>query len=464
METRLLSRWICVLALGVSAWSVGESQAQGCLYDVSANGNFEFGQSPNSYSLRAAPLGAWYSQSGVIELWGNGWSGVPAAEGSNFIELNANGADVVYQDVPTVVGESYRCMVAHRGRTGVNTAFLELVDPPMQTAMVTDRFSWAYYSLDFVATQPMTRVRLVSGNAGSVANFLDDFSVNLIDSDCDGYTVFQGDCDDSNAGVNPEGIEVCDGIDNNCDGSIDETDLSLTADACVASYYGYAPMDGTTLGATVSGGQEPYSYLWSTGDQTEAIFVAPGSDSQYGLTVTDSYGCSASVDIEVRVIDLRCGKNNNKVAICHVPPGNPAKARSLCISANSVADHLAHGCYLGSCDAGNPCDQLIQANRIGHDAVANSQPFELSEEQSAEYLFYPNPARDELQIRFAEETFSGEPRIVRIMALSGQIVLETKTHQAYATIGLHDLPAGVYFVCVIAEGKRLQTEKLILVR
>ncbi|MEL7221411.1 MAG: MopE-related protein, partial [Bacteroidota bacterium] len=39
-------------------------------------------------------------------------------------------------------------------------------------------------------------------------------------------TAATGDCDDENPAISPEGIEVCDGIDNNCDGQIDE-DLPL---------------------------------------------------------------------------------------------------------------------------------------------------------------------------------------------------------------------------------------------
>lgn len=42
------------------------------------------------------------------------------------------------------------------------------------------------------------------------------------DVDLDGYTVNAGDCDDFNAAINPMAIEVCDLIDNNCDGQIDE--------------------------------------------------------------------------------------------------------------------------------------------------------------------------------------------------------------------------------------------------
>jgi len=46
--------------------------------------------------------------------------------------------------------------------------------------------------------------------------------VDDIDNDGDGYTENQGDCDDANAQVNPVATEIEDGIDNDCDGEIDE--------------------------------------------------------------------------------------------------------------------------------------------------------------------------------------------------------------------------------------------------
>ncbi|MEC7987325.1 MAG: putative metal-binding motif-containing protein, partial [Myxococcota bacterium] len=38
----------------------------------------------------------------------------------------------------------------------------------------------------------------------------------IVDEDGDGIAA-DSDCDDSNASVNPEAEEVCDGLDNNCD-------------------------------------------------------------------------------------------------------------------------------------------------------------------------------------------------------------------------------------------------------
>lgn len=76
--------------------------------------------------------------------------------------------------------------------------------------------------------------------AEEICNGIDDNCNNEIDEDCDvdkdGYCGINkkvsgkppscpkggGDCNDKNVSINPEGNEVCDGIDNNCNNEIDE--------------------------------------------------------------------------------------------------------------------------------------------------------------------------------------------------------------------------------------------------
>ena len=43
-----------------------------------------------------------------------------------------------------------------------------------------------------------------------------------VDNDFDGFTENEGDCDDAVPTTNPDGLEVHNGVDDDCDGVIDE--------------------------------------------------------------------------------------------------------------------------------------------------------------------------------------------------------------------------------------------------
>ncbi len=109
--------------------------------------------------------------------------------------------------------------------------------------------STATFSFDWVA--PATEGTYTLYGAGNAVNnngassgdgwdLATNLSITVVcaDADTDGYTVCDGDCDDGDAAIHPGATEICDGVDNDCDGS---TDVNASgADA----WYQDADLDG----------------------------------------------------------------------------------------------------------------------------------------------------------------------------------------------------------------------------
>ncbi len=92
-----------------------------------------------------------------------------------------------------------------------------------------------------------------------------DYTVDCLDDDCaadcnldadgDGYTSAEyagDDCDDTNAAVYPGAPEVCDGVDNDCDGLADEEDPNLDVTTLITFY---RDADGDGYGLTSADGR-----------------------------------------------------------------------------------------------------------------------------------------------------------------------------------------------------------------
>jgi len=69
----------------------------------------------------------------------------------------------------------------------------------------------------------------VSSPFGLVQSVGGDIPCMDEDGDQDGYTPSEGDCDDTDAGINPGATEVCNSLDDDCDGAVDE-DFDLDGD------------------------------------------------------------------------------------------------------------------------------------------------------------------------------------------------------------------------------------------
>ena len=90
---------------------------------------------------------------------------------------------------------------------------------------------------------------------------VDTGEVDPVDSDGDGFSA-EEDCDDTDASISPDADELCDGVDNNCDGEIDE-DTAVDA----GTWYADADTDGYgDAGAAITTCSVPSGY---TDDATD---------------------------------------------------------------------------------------------------------------------------------------------------------------------------------------------------
>ncbi len=154
-----------------------------------ANGDFEQPALTTNYTqISQSQVPGWKTTAtdGLIELWKSGFQGVSSNTGNQFAELNATQASALYQDIPTVPGQTVQWSLAHRGRqsTTVPDVMAVKIGAPggplsVQASPSDTKSAWGLYSglYTIPAGQTVTRFQFEAissaGGDKSIGNFLD---------------------------------------------------------------------------------------------------------------------------------------------------------------------------------------------------------------------------------------------------------------------------------------------------
>lgn len=179
---------------GVVAFPLDASspaQAAGCAPVTTEldNGSFEAPVIANaSYKqITETSVPGWSTTASdrLIEIWSSGFNGVQAAAGRQFAELNATQTSALYQDLPTVPGQTLTWSLAHRARQGTDTMRVVIGTPGnmVENAVLSDTTAaWGRHTGTYTvpAGQTITRFAFEAVSTGSgnktIGNFLDDIS------------------------------------------------------------------------------------------------------------------------------------------------------------------------------------------------------------------------------------------------------------------------------------------------
>jgi len=152
------------------------------------------------------------------------------------------------------------------------------------------------------------------------------------DLDGDGYTVDDGDCDDADANVSPDAVETCNGIDDDCDGDVDEG-LLVTF---------YADSDGDEYGDADDAQEaceQPNGYVEDDSDCDDTDGMAhPGAEE-----ICDNIDNDCDMEVDE---DEVCDSADGCVYYIDEKPADPLDADvALCpmsVDADTIDVHMSN--------------------------------------------------------------------------------------------------------------------------
>ncbi len=256
-----------------------------------------------------------------------------------------------------------------------------------------------------------------------------------------GFVTNSLDCNDLNIFINPVSNEICNEVDDDCNGIIDDGLILFTY---------YLDNDGDLFGNELiflsdCFGSPPVGYVFDNTDcNDDNLLINPVSNEICNL-VDDN--CNTEIDEGLSIQTLYIDADGDDF-------GNPLIDTITCLLA--ITGYLSDST---DCDDTNP-DVFPGAEEIFNSLDDNcnkliDEGVGIEDFENANFIIYPNPSIENIIISLSNNILSNHHSPLTITDLSGKIISELNISSSETEIDISNYTSGIYFVKILIDNKQL---------